>query len=379
MASLFLLPPGYRLLERPNARQSPAQPLGLALLCSSARCPVCHRPSRRVHSRYWRTLADLPCSGQKIVLHVRMRRFFCGNRHCPRRTFAETLPGLAAKRARRTQRMQQALTRLGQAVGSRPGVRLAISLALPTSATTLLRLERAAPVPVVETPRVLGVDDWAFKKGRRYGTILYDLEKHRPVDLLPDATADSLAAWLQQHPGGEIISRDRGGCYAEGARKGAPHAIQVADRWHLAKNLGEALERLLDTKRSLLKQAAGRSAEAENAAAAPQEAPTTSNERQSSRSQQRLQQEKACRRQYRLERYETVQALLAQGMNLSAIGRHLRLNRRTVRKLAQAEVFPERKQRASRPSKLNAYKAFLLQPWQEGCHNAAALLTEITA
>jgi transposase len=209
----------------------------------TAPCPSCQQLSHRVHSYYSRRPQDLPISGHRVQLTLRVRRFRCQNRHCQRRTFAERLPELAVS-ARQTTRLSQLLDYIAVVLSGQAGSRLSEQLAMPVSADTLLRrAKKKAPSP--PTPRILGIDDFAFRRGHTYGSLLLNLETHQPVDLLEDRSAETFANWLREHPGVEIISRDRSKDYQRGATDGAPAAQQVIDRWHVLKNLREAVERFL--------------------------------------------------------------------------------------------------------------------------------------
>jgi transposase len=341
-------------------------------------CPDCHRHSTRIHSRYERGLVDLPWGTRQVHLRLRVRRFRCVNRRCNRRIFVERLPRLAAAYARRTGAQRAALEEFGFAAGGSAGARLANRCGILGSRATILRFLHSSPLPTVETPRVLGVDDWSSRRGRTYGTILIDLERHRVVDLLEQRTSDVLASWLGEHPGVDIIARDRGGAYADGARQGAPNAVQVADRFHLIANAGDALERVLVRKHQALRAAAA-TIDRENAA---RDSARTDLSAATLTAPPRLtkhQQDSSDRRARRQARYDDVVGLFTQGMGIRAIGRELRLSRKTVARYLHAGSFPEHAPQRPRPSILAPYESYLRERWTAGCHNARVLWEEIQA
>ena len=230
--------------------------LQLMTTAPSACCPLCAVPSTTVHSRYQRHLTDLPWGSLSVHIRLTVRKFVCRTATCARRIFTERLPALVAVSARRTCRLVAALQAIGIALGGNAGARLAARLRLPTSAATLLRLVRAAVVPPAPALQCVGVDEWAWRRGHRYGTILVDLETHRVVDVLPDRSAASVAAWLARHPTIQVVCRDRSDLYADGIRRGAPAAVPVVDRFHLVQNLRQALEAVLIDHRPTLQAAA---------------------------------------------------------------------------------------------------------------------------
>src|SRR5436309_11252211 len=218
----------------------------------SAACPLCQHSSERIAGSYGRTVADVPCGGRRVTLALMVRKFVCGTPDCPRKIFTERLPDLVQSYARMTNRLSEVLQTLGFATCGELGERLTPKLGMQISGPTLLRRMRTCSCPAPSSVRVLGIDDWCWKKGVTYGTILVDLELRKPIELLPDRSAETAEAWLRTHPEVEVVSRDRGGDYAAAAKKGAPQAQQVADRFHLLKNLRERLKELMDRKLSCL-------------------------------------------------------------------------------------------------------------------------------
>lgn len=308
-------------------------------------------------------------------LQVQARRFFCRNQQCRRRVFAERLGEVAKVAARRTQRLRLSLRNIGLADGGERGARLAHRLGMRTSPDSLLRLIREGNVCEAPNPQVIGVDEWAKRKGQTYGTIIVDLERHRVVDLLEDATAEGFATWLTAHPGVTVISRDRGGAFAEGGREGAPDAIQIADRWHLLKNLGDAIEDYLARIRRYLPL---KPPSPKDRASTSVTDPDRSDD--SSVSAPHLschEQDRLRRRSHRLERYNAVIALHQKGVSLRRIADALDLDRQTVRKYVHADAFPEMSPRAKRPSLLDPFRTYLQTRWEEGCHNAWQLFREL--
>lgn len=342
---------------------------------NAAACPDCGVASRRVHSRYGRTLADLPWQGRPVTLAVHARRFRCLNPACARQTFAERLAEVAPAAARRTERLGGVQRCLGLALGGEAGARLAYRLAMPTSADTLLRVVRTAacrddPLPA---PRVLGVDDWSWRRGHRYGTMLVDLERNAVVDLLRDRQAETLATWLRRHPGVEVVARDRAGAYADGIRQGAPAAVQVADRWHLLRNLGDAVHALVDRHAAAVRRAGRLIADTVAAAIAAEPMPPAPPRPPNAAA--RASQASLARRQ---ARYEEAAGLRAKGVSISRIAALLGAGRKTVRRWLRLGHAPSWKQRP-RTSTLAAFADVLERRWAEGCRNAAQLWRELVA
>ena len=345
----------------------------------TAICPCCGVPATRVQSRYTRTPVDLPMSGRAVHLIVHVRRFFCENPACLRKIFAEQFPSLMRSYAKVTTRLQQALCQIGFALGGEAGARLGEQLGFPASPDTILRLVRASTLPPIASPRVIGRDDWAWKRRLRYGTIICDLERGIPLDLLPDRSVETVSAWLQSHPSIEIISRDRASEYATAARKSAPQAIQVADRWHLAKNLTESVSTLLTRCRAEIRRAFRIQISQEEQISPVAIDVPASEVAWSPRGSRSVVQTQRARRAERVDRYEQVVSLQQHGLETAEIAHRVGMSERTVRSWLAHESYPEPKQRRKRPSLIDPYQGYVQQQWREGLMTGPHLYRELKA
>jgi len=357
--------------------------IGIAVTpsASTTACPVCGTPSGHVHSHYLRTVADLPWHGRRVVLRVTVRRFRCRNGGCVRTIFCERLPEVLSPHAQTTTRLTASHRVIGFALGGEAGSRLANHLTVPTSPDTLLRRVTKAAPPTAPPPRVLGVDDFAFRRGESYGTILMDLERRVVIDLLPDRAAGTLAAWLKTHPGVEIVSRDRATAYAQATREAAPNATQVADRFHLLMNLRQAVERSLARQSTAVRAAwadptfpSPTEAATRDDAVPPDPIPTLTPEPP-------LKEQAAVgARATRQARFEQVRQLHRDGVSLRRIAKSLRLHGRTVQKYVRAESCPvwrSARKGIPAPSPLDPFRPLVEQRITEGCPNARALFREL--
>ena len=375
MELLHCLLPSLHLLHLDSYELLPSErrlTLNLTSTQTQAVCPICGQPSHRIHSRYARTLADLPCVDFGLILIVQVCKFFCSNPNCRRRIFTERLPEVAAPWARKTARFIQQLQSIGLALGGAAGAHLCDRLGHITCGSTLLNQLGKLKLPEFETPKTLGVDDFAFRKGHNYGTILVDLETHQPIALLADRKAETLVVWLKAHPGVEVLSRDRSKTYKSAMTEAAPDAIQVADRFHLVKNLSETLEQAFGNYRSELK-AAEQSQHQDIAAEAPEETvlvvtkPTAT---------EKAQQQILKNQQKKIEQQKTIKTLRAEGWTQVAIAQKVGVSLKTVERYSSVPDFPEVP--ARRPtfgrSKLDPYKQQLLGWWNEGIREPSILM-----
>jgi transposase len=341
----------------------------------AASCPLCGAASSSIHSHYQRVPNDLPWGGHPVKLILCVRKFFCRVPSCARRIFTERLPEVVAPWARTTERLTMLLRAVAFALGGEAGARLARRIGLATSPATLISMIRRTPLPDPTPARVLGVDDWAPRKGRSYGTALVDLEKHRLIELLPDRESETFARWLKANPGAEVISRDRSEKYASGGRRGAPEATHVADRWHLLSNWRRSIETVFDRHRGRIKRVMLPAPEPAGKPAAAVLPAKSVNRRRKYAEEQR-----ARAQARRLTLHNTIRGRYAKGEYLKTIARDLEIDFRTARKYALSDECPTRKpHKRSRKRLLEPYEPYLRARWKEGCKNGRGLYREIKA
>jgi transposase len=347
--------------------------LTLRTTSPDASCPNCGTSSIRVQSRYSRTLHDLPSAGRPVHLIIRLRRFLCKKSTCAQKVFVERLPELCRPHAQRTIRLQEALCQLGLRVGGQAGADVGSELGISGSRDTILRLVRGSKQSATSEPRIIGLDDWARKRRLRYGTLICDLERSQPIDLLPDRSVETVSAWLKKHPSIDIVSRDGSSEYASAISKGAPQARQVSDRWHLVKNLAECVSVQLAESLAQLRRAEQMRTRSET-----KEREHASEERHPAQTRA-VQHAQSARQAERMARYEHIVALRKQGVKSAEMALQLGVTPRTIQRWIAAENIPYSRPRRQRARLIDPYKTYLLKRWHQGCHKGAQLERELRA
>jgi transposase len=380
---LFMLFPHLRGLRAGRVEDTgDAVVIRASCRAGQARCPLCGAVSSRVHGGYARVVADGAAGGRPVLIALSVRRFRCQEPSCPRATFAEQAEGVSQRYRRRSVQLLGMLAGFGLELAGRAAARLAGTLGVPVHSSTVLRLVMALPdPPVTAAPAVTGVDDFALRKGRVYGTVIADAESGQVVDLLPDREAATLQAWLEAHPGAGVICRDRAGAYADGAAAGAPAATQVADRWHLWHNLGEYVEKAVAAHRGCLTGAPGELAAGGEGTlpgqlpdAGPAAAPPGPDGLRDVCGRERVLVPRT------LERHAAVHELLQAGRSQREAAEILGLSRNTVNRFAREPDASRLLVKATgRENRLDPFKAYINQRWNEGITCAAALHAEMTA
>ncbi len=320
----------------------------------------------RVHSCYQRTLTDAAFGGRCLVLKLLVRKWICREASCSQRIFAERFPTLVQRYARMTDRLIKALQAIGVITNGADAARIASSLGMPTTAKTIIRRVLQLPLPSEGSISKVGIDEWAWKKGQTYGTILVDLEKRRVVQLLADRSVETSKAWLCKHPEADLVSRDRGKIFREAATDGAPQAKQVVDRFHLQKNVAEALEKFFRQQERVLKKATQHSARKARPAAR-----TTVPEK--------VAQEHRVRHRQRVRLHKRIWKLYREGYHKEQIAQLVGVSSSSVYRALEQEASPPPRRRSRASSIVDPYLSYLTSRWNQGCHNVAKLYKEIVA
>lgn len=345
-----------------------------------APCPLCGQASERIHGAYARTVADLPCAGRRVILEYTVRKFVCGSACCPRKIFTERRESLVQPYARMTNRLVALVQAVGLASGGELGSRLAERMSISLSPATVLRRIMAIAPPDTSAIRILGVDDFAWKKRLRYGTILVDLEQHKIIDVLLDRSDTTFTQWLTEHPTVEVICRDRASDYAKAANQAAPQALQVADRFHLIRNLADALTPLLSRCQKEAQSTAQEPSLSLPSSAAPiASRPLPTPQTWQQQTPEVVEQRHQLRQAERDQRYQQMCELREHGLTQAQIAAQMGVGVRTVRSWLKAGAAPSWKRRFRRRSIFDPYAAYVLQRWQSGVHDGKQLYEEIRA
>jgi transposase len=364
---------GTQCYEILMSDESPSITLVMTSTQSTAVCPLCQQTSAKVHSQYCRTLADLPWANFPVHIQLNTRRFFCRNPACTRAIFTERLPELVAPWARRTKRLAALQQQIALTAGGVSGAKLCYQLGIQAGIDVLLCSIRQVSPAESFAPRVIGVDDWAQRKGQSYGTIIVDHETGQVIDLLPDRTSETLATWLRHHPSVEVVSRDRAEAYAQGIREGAPDAIQVADRWHLLKNLTDTMFKELQHHHMTIKRCFQEPPVPVSQAAANAETSVLQGQNATDPETPLVGTPNDQRRQARVE---SAHELRQQGWTQQAIADQLNVHPKTVsRDLKRSWPLPPKG--VPRFNLLAPFTGYLVTRWQAGCRNATQLFREI--
>jgi len=332
----------------------------------TAACPQCGTAGSRVHSRYERTIADLAFGGRNLVLRLLVRKWICPEASCSRHIFAECFPELVQRYARMTDRLIKALQAVGAITNGADAAQIASSFGVHTTAKTIIRRVLQLPLPSEGSVHKVGIDEWAWKKGHRYGTILVDLEKRRVVQLLADRAVETSKAWLRKHPEIDLVSHDRGKIFREAATEGAPQAKQAVDRFHLQKNFAEALEKFFRKQERALKKATqrctGKTRSAEETAVP-----------------EKVARERRARHRQRVSMHKRIWKLYRQGCHKEQIAQLVGVSSRRVYRALEQETPPPPRRRSRSSSIVDPYLSYLTSRWNQGCHNVTRLYEEIVA
>jgi len=349
---------GFRLLS--SSRESNRLVLTCARVTPSALCPVCGTAAHRIHSHYQRTIWDLPVQNVQVLLQLHVRKFYCDRSDCPRRIFTERLPQITSPHGRFTFGLRQFLGQLGREQGGASGARSATLQGLQVTARAILRFMQALPLPAIAPPRVIGLDEWAWKRGQRYGAIVVDLERKKPIALLPDRSKPTVVQWLKRYPSIKIVARDRSKEFAAAITEGLPHAQHVADRWHVAKNLTEHLDKVVSRRWKQLTKAGGETE------MPPEPLPVSTPARRPRQASGEA-------------RYLQVLTLKEAGLPTRTIAKRLGVGQRTIQHWLAQEHGPYAGPRKPRRSPLDWSTRYLRQRWDAGERNGTVLWEELKA